>query len=319
MHKKMIFAAVALIGVAVLTADAVVAQPRPAHDPPPPIPRESDGAVTIWHVTALLQETAAELDVVFVYNPDELARHVVVSSEWTRPTSRAGRMRVVGTILARIGYSYVKVESAPPTFFVMRLEEVGRWAHPLAKKPSELPEDVYWGTLVMHLRHADASSVQRAILNLVTRPGGVAQPVSGANAVMISDMRPQLEHLYHIVAQLDAEPSQLPEPVPGPRPPVTGSDHATAASRTARTAGVPPTEPMIAQRFELRHVAPIQVRMVLEQLFDAERQVSGHPLTISLLADRADQTPGRLFVRGPESVVKQVADAIALIDVEAEK
>lgn len=156
----------------------------------------------IISVIDLVKEVVHETGYVFFYNPSQLrGREVAMIGKIERPTTSSEWLNLLGDLLRRIDYTYLRIpnQSSPRQYEIVPTQQAGSKAAPPASNPSDLPEDAYWGCLIVHLRVADANSMQRALLNLSTRPGGVVQPIVGANALMIVDYRDQLERIYEVI------------------------------------------------------------------------------------------------------------------------
>ena len=113
-----------------------------------------------------------------------------------------------GAMMFACGYGWIGMDAEQRLYRIMRLDMLGRQAHLSVTDPADIPADVMWATISINLRYIDAASVQRALLNLVTRTGGVVQPVvgGGCNSILISDYAGQLQQLHDAAKALDVQP-----------------------------------------------------------------------------------------------------------------
>ncbi|MGE0434959.1 MAG: hypothetical protein AB7S36_22070, partial [Planctomycetota bacterium] len=85
--------------------------------------------------------------------------------------------RWLDCVLLSRGYGWQRLNAGQKLYRILSLEELGRMAHPVVTDPSQIEDDVMWVTMSLQLRYADPAYVQRALLNLMTRPGGVVMPI----------------------------------------------------------------------------------------------------------------------------------------------
>lgn len=89
-----------------------------------------------------------------------------------------------------------------PTYVICRTEDVGRRANPTAASVADLPGDVCFGGLILDTSGSDPASLQRALLNVCSRPGGTIQPLTRTPALYVQDWRDSLEQIEKIVRML---------------------------------------------------------------------------------------------------------------------
>ncbi|MBI4567493.1 MAG: hypothetical protein HY719_03760 [Planctomycetes bacterium] len=71
-----------------------------------------------------------------------------------------------------------------------------------------IPDNVEFVTMVLHVKCADPNLVFRAITNLLSRPDGFAQPITGVNAILISDYANNIKRMASIIRLIDRQPER---------------------------------------------------------------------------------------------------------------
>ena len=151
---------------------------------------------------------------VFIYNPAEMAgKEVFILAQGAR-VPEAAHYNLLLALLKQIGYTVTSfgenTQDNIEIFEIKKLDDAGRQMHGGGTGDlGSLKETANFVTMIVHLQYADPASVQRALLNLVTRPGGVIQPITGVNAVLISDFEFQIKRMARLLAILDQPGPQM--------------------------------------------------------------------------------------------------------------
>ncbi|MGE3854500.1 MAG: secretin N-terminal domain-containing protein, partial [Planctomycetota bacterium] len=192
----------------------------PAQDPDPdPAQPGSGGETTLYvqneiKVESFIKLVAHDTRKIFIYNPQELKDKTVFMLAQGARVPEAAHYNLLLAMLKQIGYgiSSFGENSADNVeiYEIKKLDELGRQMHSMGSGTlGELKETASFVTMIVHLQYADPASVQRALLNLVTRPGGVIQPITGVNAVLISDFEFQIKRMARLLAILDQPGPQM--------------------------------------------------------------------------------------------------------------
>lgn len=217
-HRQMSLVLVlgALMACGLLPWATADAQQQP---PPNRAASAADGDIEDWYiassipVTHFIEKVAVDTGHIFIYNPAELrGKEVYLLAQGTR-MPKAARYNFMLAVLKNIGYTVTyfgeNTETNVRIYEIKQLEAAGRQMGDLGRNIDDLRETANFVTMVVHLEYADPASVQRALLNLVTRPGGVIQPITGVNAVLISDFEFQIKRMAELLRLLDRPGPQM--------------------------------------------------------------------------------------------------------------
>lgn len=108
----------------------------------------------------------------------------------------------VSDILAQFRLALVGVSSGHAQ--IVQSAEAGTYAATVNTAELAKVADYEWVVWYGSLRFADANAMRAAVQNLMSRQGGMISPVSGTNALMISDRADRVRQIVKMVEALDA-------------------------------------------------------------------------------------------------------------------
>lgn len=111
----------------------------------------------------------------------------------------------VADMLAQARFALVGLSAGRPQ--VVPMSEACSSATVVDRAELQKTQGGEWVTWYAVLRHADANALRAALQNLLTRQGGIMNPVSGTNAVAITDRAERVRQLARLCEALDVAPS----------------------------------------------------------------------------------------------------------------
>lgn len=222
------FVLTVLLAALVAFATVSFVADRPAHaQQPRPGETADDGesflltAPTPVNILAFVQMMAQSLNSIFIYNENDLRPLNVTLYAYRVEIPRGAFYNLLLALLKHVNYgiSYYGEDTATNRriYEIEKLDDLGRKVgivpssegSSVREQVQSLQERAQFVTMVIHLEYADPASVQRALLNLVTRPGGTVQPITGVNAILVSDFEYQIRRMAELMYILDRPGPQL--------------------------------------------------------------------------------------------------------------
>ncbi|MCR4316126.1 MAG: hypothetical protein NUW37_07250 [Planctomycetes bacterium] len=150
---------------------------------------------------------------------------------------------------------------------------------------SDLPAGNEYHTMVLHIKYANTNFVYRAIVNLLSKPDGYAQPIDGVNAIILADYANNIRRIAWLIRLVDQEPE--------PR----RLGHIPLIYRTVAEV-LPKLETLLRAR--------TQAQAAQAQQVNQERGA----VIIS------DEATNIVVVEGTEKQIREVQDLVEMLDIE---